>query len=106
FVKQQARGKSGLALMGWRFTGWAKYSNHKLDAKIPFHMAEYLRLGLINPAIHACGRERQVVLEGGSVDVNGRGTLLTTEECLLSKVQQRNPGLSRAQLEKIFAHYL
>jgi len=106
FVKQQARGKLGLALMGWRFTGWAKYSNHKLDAKIPFRMAEYLRLALIKPAIHARGRERQIVLEGGSIDVNGRGTLLTTEECLLSKVQQRNRGLTRAQLEKIFAHYL
>ena len=46
------------------------------------------------------------MLEGGSIDVNGRGTLLTTEECLLSKVQQRNPGMTRAQLETIFAHYL
>jgi agmatine deiminase len=46
------------------------------------------------------------VLEGGSIDVNGRGTLLTTEECLLSEVQQRNPGVSREQLEKIFVDYL
>jgi len=42
------------------------------------------------------------VLEGGSIDVNGCGTLLTTEECLLSKTQQRNPGISRLQLETIF----
>jgi len=46
------------------------------------------------------------VLEGGSIDVNGRGTLLTTEECLLSEVQQRNPGLTRAHLEQAFAEYL
>ncbi len=42
---------------------------------------------------------RQMVLEGGSIDVNGRGLLLTTEECLLSPVQQRNPGLSRPEVE-------
>ena len=48
----------------------------------------------------------RVVLEGGSIDVNGRGTLLTTEECLLSKIQQRNPGMSRGDYEKIFAEYL
>ena len=48
------------------------------------------------------GKSR-VVLEGGSIDVNGRGTLLTTEECLLSKTQQRNPAMSRADYEKLFA---
>ncbi len=46
------------------------------------------------------------VLEGGSIDVNGQGALLTTEECLLSEVQQRNPGLSRAQLERVFTDFL
>ena len=51
-------------------------------------------------------KPRRVVLEGGSIDVNGRGTLLTTEECLLSDVQQRNPGVGREQLEQLFADYL
>ena len=46
------------------------------------------------------------VLEGGSIDVNGLGTLITTEECLLSSVQQRNPGLSREQIESAFHEYL
>jgi agmatine deiminase len=46
------------------------------------------------------------VLEGGSIDVNGKGTLLTTEECLLSNVQARNPRLSREQVEKVLADYL
>jgi agmatine deiminase len=46
------------------------------------------------------------VLEGGSIDVNGAGLLLTTEECLLSEVQQRNPGISRTQLERVFHDYL
>ena len=49
---------------------------------------------------------RRVVLEGGSIDVNGAGLLLTTEECLLSDVQQRNPGLTRADYEQVFAEYL
>ena len=52
------------------------------------------------------GAKRRVVLEGGSIDVNGAGLLLTTEECLLSEVQQRNPGLSREQLESVFEDYL
>ena len=47
-----------------------------------------------------------IVLEGGSIDVNGRGTLITTEECLLSEVQQRNPGLSREHVEEMLADYL
>ncbi len=51
------------------------------------------------------GKSR-VVLEGGSIDVNGQGTLLTTEECLLSKTQQRNPSMSRKDYEKLFSDYL
>jgi agmatine deiminase len=54
----------------------------------------------------ADGSERRVVLEGGSIDTNGKGILLTTEECLLSEVQQRNPGVSREQLERVLHDYL
>ncbi len=50
--------------------------------------------------------EHRIVLEGGSIDVNGAGTLITTEECLLSTIQQRNPGVTREQLEKVFHDYL
>ena len=50
--------------------------------------------------------EPGLVLEGGSIDVNGAGKLLTTEECLLSDVQARNPGLSRKDIERAFAEYL
>jgi len=46
-----------------------------------------------------------VVLEGGSIDVNGRGTLLTTEECLLSKVQERNPGFTKEDYAQVFREY-
>jgi agmatine deiminase len=86
----------------FRFNAWAKYSNWRHDEKIGNLMAEAARVGEIRP-LHGGTR---VVLEGGSIDVNGRGTLLTTEECLLSKVQQRNPGMSRKDYEKIFADYL
>ncbi len=52
------------------------------------------------------GFKQRIVLEGGSIDTNGAGILLTTEECLLSEVQQRNPGVSREQLEQVFHDFL
>jgi agmatine deiminase len=69
-------------------------------------VARRLRVPTWQPEIAVDGEQRRVVLEGGSIDVNGRGTLLTTEECLLSTVQQRNPGVSRERLEQLFAAYL
>ncbi len=50
--------------------------------------------------------KNRMVLEGGSIEVNGRGSLITTEECLLSRVQQRNPGMKKKDYEKVFAEYL
>src|SRR5262249_24400390 len=58
------------------------------------------------PRVEQGGRPVRDVMEGGAIDVNGRGTLLTTEECLLGDVQVRNPGLDRAGLEGVFADYL
>jgi len=81
----------------WIFNGWAKYPNHKRDNAIPKWVAERLQLPRVEPGL---------VLEGGSIDVNGAGLLLTTEECLLSPVQERNPGRSRQDLEAAFARYL
>jgi agmatine deiminase len=87
-----------VAITNWIFNGWAKYENWRDDNKIPDYLAKRLKLPHYEPGI---------VLEGGSIDVNGAGLLLTTEECLLSKtVQIRNPGLSRAGLEQYFADYL
>ena len=86
----------------FRFNAWAKYSNYRQDEKIGARMATIARAQEIRPQ----HRNTRVVLEGGSIDVNGQGTLLTTEECLLSKVQQRNPGMSRKDYERIFADYL
>jgi agmatine deiminase len=95
FVRRDQDGD--VALTNWRFKGWAKYPNWRRDDAVPDRLARRL------------GRRQwklDVVLEGGSLDVNGRGTLLTTEECLLSPVQARNPGLGRDRLERILGDHL
>lgn len=101
-----ARGKAqprpALSAINFRFNAWAKYSNWRKDGTIGGLMATSANCQEVQP-LH---RGSRVVLEGGSIDVNGRGTVLTTEECLLSKIQQRNKGMSRNDYEKIFAAYL
>ena len=94
--------KGKLALTNWQFNGWAKYPNWKRDNAVPGRIAKKLNLRHWEPK----SGSRPIILEGGSIDVNGQGLLLTTEECLLSPVQQRNPGIERAELEKVFADYL
>lgn len=90
------------ALTNWHFNAWAKYPNwHKDDA-----VADQLETLLALPAWKPMAGTHRLVLEGGSIDVNGAGLLLTTEECLLSDVQARNPGLGRVDLERAFADYL
>ena len=106
FVNAQSGRKLQLAACGWRFNGWAKYSNHKRDARMSGRMAAELAIPLLRPLAMAGSRERHLVLEGGAIDCNGRGSLLTTEECLLSKVQQRNPGVGRTEYEECFRKYL
>jgi agmatine deiminase len=93
---------SGLLALNFRFNAWAKYSNYRQDEKIGAQMATAANAQEIHP-LHNTTR---VVLEGGSIDVNGQGAILTTEECLLSKVQQRNPAMKRKDYEKLFADYL
>ena len=93
FVKS----KSEVAITHWRFNGWAKYSNYEHDSQVPKLIAESMNLQRWAP---------DVVLEGGSIDVNGAGKLLTTEECLLSDVQARNPSLSKRELERAMRDYL
>ncbi len=94
FVKDRAGQK---AAVKWRFNGWAKYENHQVDDTAGFTVAELAGVPRFAPSM---------VLEGGSVDVNGAGLLMTTEECLLSPVQARNPGLSREAIEAEMGKYL
>jgi len=84
------------------FNGWAKYPNHKKDAQAVTRINQSLRRKTFLPTHN----RRRVVLEGGSIDVNGLGTLLTTEECLQSKIQERNPGFSKQDYEEVFRNYL
>ena len=84
------------AILRFRFNAWARYNNWKHDDAVPERAAHALGCKLIRATFTG----RDMVLEGGSIDSNGRGTLLTTEECLLDpKVQTRNPGMSRADYE-------
>jgi agmatine deiminase len=93
---------SGSLALKFRFNAWAKYSNWRYDEKVGSLMAKTARAREIRP-LSAGSR---IVLEGGSIDVNGAGTILTTEECLLSKVQERNSHMARVHYEKAFADYL
>jgi len=98
FVRRTA-GRPEIAIAHFRFNGWAKYPDWKKDEDIAPLAAEALGLRLLPVAL----RGKDVVLEGGSIDVNGQGTLLTTEECLLDPlVQVRNPGFTKADYAKVF----
>jgi agmatine deiminase len=91
-------------LVSWRFNAWAKYDNFTLDAKLGVAASKLTGIACAEPARPSS--KVRLVLEGGAIDTDGQGTLLTTEECLLSSVQARNPGLTREQYESVFAEWL
>lgn len=89
--------------LNFNFNGWAKYGNFKLDKHIPERVASSLNI----PLTQVTYKGKPVVLEGGAIDVNGKGTLLTSEECLLDpKIQIRNEGFTKADYETIFREHL
>jgi len=95
-------GKDETAATNWRFNAWAKYDDWKKDDDANQKLASKLKWTMWSPT----HRGRRVVLEGGSIDINGLGTMLTTEECLLSPIQARNPSVTREELAAIFRDYL
>ncbi len=95
-------GRGRVEATDWEFNAWAKYPNFSQDNAVPQFAASALGV----KRHEALWKKRRIVLEGGSIEVNGKGLMLTTEECLLSDVQARNPGLSREEIEAIFAKYL
>jgi agmatine deiminase len=96
-----------VAITNWKFNAWAKYDDWRRDDLLPGRVAEMLGVQQWQPVIEMeNGASHRLVLEGGSIDTDGEGILLTTEECLLSEVQQRNPGVSREKLEHAFHEYL
>ena len=100
FVRNSGKGE--IAVTNWRFNAWAKYNDGKKDDAANDKLAHKMKWNMWSPT----HRGRRIVLEGGSIDVNGMGTMLTTEECLLSPIQARNPGVSRKELAAVFGDYL
>ncbi len=97
------RRESETAIVHFHFNAWAKYPDWRKDRRVPETAARLFYKRLFD----ARAGRRPFVLEGGGIDVNGRGTLLTTEECYLDPVTQvRNPGLGRADYEAAFREYL
>ena len=93
-----------VALVNWQFNAWAKYDNSTRDAEVGAAIEKLTGLHRVMPD-RPDGNGR-VVLEGGAIDTNGAGLILTTEECLLSDVQARNPGLDRDGYERVFREHL
>lgn len=95
FVQRRRRGRLETAVVDWGFNAWGgKYPPYDADDAVPTQVATALDL----PVFAA-----DIVMEGGAVDFNGAGTVLTTTSCLLHK--NRNPGMSRAQIEAYLRNY-
>ena len=100
FVKNE---NDETVLINFKFNAWAKYDNYKLDAKIPKMISKELSL----ERIKAEHNGKDVILEGGSIDYNGSGTIITTEECLMDeKIQVRNKNFSKKDYDEVFSKYL
>ena len=89
--------------LNFNFNGWAKYKNFQLDKHVPAKVSDFLKI----PLTQVTYKGKPVIVEGGAIDVNGRGTLLTSEECLMHpSIQVRNPGFTKEDYEAIFKEYL
>ena len=104
YVKNQKTGKK--IILNFRFNGWSKYKNFKKDNKISSQICKLTKIKKVNPYIYYHKKKYYPVLEGGAFDVNGKGSVLLTKECLLSKKQERNPGLNKKDYEILFEKYL
>lgn len=89
--------------LNFNFNGWAKYKNIQLDKHVPAKVGEFLNI----PVTQVIYKGKPVIVEGGAIDTNGRGTLLTSEECLMHPdIQVRNPNFSKEDYEAVFKEYL
>ena len=101
--KRKSNGRGETAIVHFHFNAWAKYEDWQKDRRVPLTAARLLKKRLFNAQFEG----KDFVLEGGGIEVNGRGTLLTTEECYLDpKVQVRNPGLGRKEIDDTLKKYL
>ncbi len=109
FVVAAARGsrkRAARAAVKWRFNGWARYKNHRHDDALGHVVGELCGARLFEPVVRLGKRLHHFVLEGGAIDVDGQGTLLATEECLLDGKQARNPELGQALVEEVLRDYV
>lgn len=88
--------------LNWKFNAWAKYSNWRRDNDVPDAIADFTGDDTLAPTAN----DREIVLEGGGIEVNGAGSMIVTEEWLLSDTQIRNKGFTREDYEAVFEHYL
>jgi agmatine deiminase len=98
------RHDGSLTLQQWAFNAWAKYDNYALDARVPEAVERVTGIARMRAMRPDSGAP--LVLEGGGIETDGRGTLLVTEEWLLSDVQVRNPGMTRSDYERAFGEWL
>ena len=98
--------KKNKVFLNFSFNGWSKYNDYKKDNKINNAISRLTKVKKIEPVIKIGKKIKKVVLEGGAIDVNGNGSILLTKECLLSKTQERNPGMTKLMYEKILSHLL
>jgi agmatine deiminase len=100
FVKNE---KGQISLIHFKFNAWAKYDNYKKDKSIPGFISRKMKI----PCIPALYKDHHVVLEGGAIDINGKGTLITTEECLMDlKIQVRNKDFTKQDYAEVFKIFL
>lgn len=95
---------SGVELVNWRFNGWAKYDNYQRDERVGEALGRVT--GLDRTVAKRADDGSWMVLEGGGIETDGAGSLMVTEEWLLSDIQVRNPGMTRHDYEAAFAEYL
>jgi agmatine deiminase len=105
-VRHERRKVREAATVKWRFNGWARYENYDRDEQAGSEIASRLGLRKFVAEAAVAGKRQRIVLEGGAIDIDGEGTLLATEQCLLNGPQARNRELGRKGMERVLADYL
>lgn len=95
-------GMGGMTALNWKFNAWAKYKNWQLDNEVPEAICDFT----LDDTLEPTANDIPIVLEGGGIEVDGKGTIIVTEEWLQDKVQVRNPGFTKEDYELLFGHYL
>ena len=102
-INEKAKNK---VMLNFKFNAWSKYKDYKKDNDINRKLSKLTKIKKIDAIVKVNKKSKKLVLEGGAIDVNGKGSILLTKECLLSKVQERNPGITKKLLEKTLSKYL